>query len=48
MTHFDIMSFITLFGDYNFLISNILKVLSNIGYCNAERYKCPPNEQYKY
>ena len=20
----------------------------NIGYCNAERYKCPPNEQYKY
>jgi hypothetical protein len=20
----------------------------NIGYCNAEQYKCPPNEQYKY
>jgi hypothetical protein len=20
----------------------------NIGYCNAERYKCPPIEQYKY
>jgi hypothetical protein len=20
----------------------------NIGYCNAECYKCPPNEQYKY
>jgi hypothetical protein len=20
----------------------------NIGYCNAEHYKCPPNEQYKY
>ena len=22
--------------------------IANIGYCNAERYKCPPNEQYKY
>jgi translation initiation factor 2 gamma subunit (eIF-2gamma) len=20
----------------------------NIGYCNAELYKCPANEQYKY
>ena len=20
----------------------------NIGYCNAERYTCPPNEQCKY
>jgi len=22
--------------------------MKNIGYCNAERYKCPPNKQYKY
>jgi hypothetical protein len=24
------------------------KKKKKIGYCNAERYKCPPNEQYKY
>jgi hypothetical protein len=22
--------------------------ITNIGYCSAERYKCHPNEQYKY
>jgi len=27
---------------------NDAKQFTNIGYCNAERYKCPPNEQYKY
>jgi hypothetical protein len=25
-----------------------IRIRINIGYCNAERYKCPPNEQYKY
>jgi hypothetical protein len=25
----------------------VVVVNTNIGYCN-ERYKCPPNEQYKY
>jgi len=37
------------------LVSNLtittlhwLYQITNIGYCNAERYKCPPNEQYKY
>ena len=24
------------------------KSMKHTGYCNAERYKCPPNEQYKY
>jgi len=23
-------------------------IIINIGYCNTKRYKCPPNEQYKY
>ena len=26
----------------------LLLHLKNIGYCNAEHYKCHPNEQYKY
>ena len=30
------------------LIKNIPVIILNIGYCNTECYKCPPNEQYKY
>jgi hypothetical protein len=26
----------------------IFNSTENIGYCNAQRYKCPSNEQYKY
>ena len=35
------------FVSWNF-IQNIRFIRYNIGYCNAERYKCPPNEQCKY
>ena len=31
-------------SEYNYFIISF----KNISYCNAERYKCPPNEQYKY
>ena len=46
--HYCIISQIKLHGfwkrskDDIFMTTNL-----NIGYCNAERYKCPPNEQYK-
>jgi hypothetical protein len=30
------------------IIIIIIIINTCIGYCNAERYKCPPNEQYKY
>ena len=37
-------------GGYNTKIvtKHIKKAFKNIGYCNAQRYKCPPNKQYKY